>query len=40
MPSITGVWDEPLSAHTIAGTMGKIQGDSNLTNVLAKDALS
>jgi len=28
MPSITGVWDEPLSAHTTAGTMGKILADT------------
>jgi hypothetical protein len=27
MPSITGVWDEPLSAHTIAGSAGKILKD-------------
>ena len=38
--SATAVWDKAASAHTTAGTMGKIQGDSNLTNVLAKDALS
>jgi len=28
MPSLGGVWDEPLSAHTIAGTMGKILADT------------
>jgi len=28
MPSLGGVWDEPLTAHTIAGTMGKILADT------------
>ena len=28
MPSIAGVWDEPLSAHTTAGTTGKVLADA------------
>ena len=28
MPSITGVWDEPLSAHTITGSAGKTLNDA------------
>jgi len=34
------VWDEALSGHTTAGSAGKVQGDSSLTNVLAADKLS
>ena len=33
-------WNRDSSLHTTAGTMGKIQGDSNLTNVLVADGLS
>ena len=29
VPSLGGVWDEPLSAHTIPGSMGKAQNDTN-----------
>jgi hypothetical protein len=29
MPSLGGVWDEPMSAHTIPGSMGKAQNDTN-----------
>jgi hypothetical protein len=28
MPSITGVWDEPLSVHTVSGSAGKILKDA------------
>jgi len=41
MPSLGGVWDEPLSAHTIAGSAGKILKDgadtleSSLTEILS-----
>ena len=28
MPSLGGVWDEPLSAHTIAGSMGVLLSDA------------
>ena len=27
MPSLGGVWDEPLSAHTIAGSFGALAGE-------------
>ena len=29
VPSLGGVWDEPMSAHTIPGSMGKAQNDTN-----------
>lgn len=35
-----GVWDEQLSGHLTAGSAGKVQKESGLTNVLAKDKLS
>ncbi len=35
MPSLAGVWDEPLSAHTIAGSAGKILKDANDSAELA-----
>ena len=28
MPSLGGVWDEPLTAHTIAGGAGKVLADA------------
>lgn len=34
MPSLGGVWDEPLSAHTIPGSMGKAQNDTNTNSGL------
>jgi hypothetical protein len=34
------VWDEALSGHTTAGTMGDIQAKTKLTNVLVADGLS
>lgn len=40
VPSLAGVWDEPMSAHTIPGSMGKAQNDTNLSNLLIKDKLS
>lgn len=37
--SATAVWDKAASAHTTAGTMGKIQGRASLTNDVVIDAL-
>jgi len=28
MPSLGGVWDEPMSAHTIPGSAGKVLADA------------
>ena len=39
-----GVWDEPLTAHTIAGSAGRVltdaANDQKLPNLLIKDKLS
>lgn len=44
MPSLGGVWDEPLTAHTIAGSAGRVltdaANDQKLPNLLIKDKLS
>ena len=35
VPSLAGVWDEPMSAHTIPGSAGKILKDANDSAELA-----
>lgn len=36
VPSLVGVWDEPLSAHTVAGSAGEILSNADTSVIPAQ----